>query len=414
MKKVLSILLSICMLVGCFVAMIPSANAAVSNPQRFPTPYRDTIIYKEDFESDAVVNSADSAALFAALGWGGTVGGSIAVVKDTESDNHRMQVTGATESMIVCKDDRLIGGGYIVEYTAIMTKRNPNDKDGKPVDGSGMGFRSSYNIEEAGWNFLAKERGNFDFHFHTKDVSAGSYHEENDIATRIVVSEADPKEFTDRKRGSIVGEEIRFRLVIDPINGLSAYTIDLETGEATIVVGMNADKVSSWAASAHTLNDELILRSIDAKTQYLVDDIEIYTLDTKNYSIPDVFGYQTTALTGETYDIRFLAKIEKNPTATRFGYKVEYRYLVAETDTLYQGTSTIACNYIYTEVTTDNGANTIAYEDFKVLALNVNGVPTDHNITFTVTPFASYWSEFGCEEVYEYGTPVSYTVIIPD
>ncbi len=401
MKKVLSIFLSICMLVGCFVAMIPSANAAVSNPERFPTAYRESLIYSEDFEGDTVVASTNSDTLFSALGWGGQVGGAIKIVQDEGSENHRLEISGATESMIVCKDNALRGGGYIVEYTAIMTGFVSSD-------GMGMGFRSTFDggnsPKTAGWNFLVKERGNFDFHFHTPGVANGNHHSEEDIAKGAPTING-----VERPGGSIYGQEIRFRLVIDPVNGLSAYTIDLETGEPTIVAGMNADYVSSWAASANTLNDEMILRTI-GDTKHQIDDIEIYTLDTKSYSVPDMLGYQTSQHQDGTYDIRFLAKMAKKTEAHRLGYKVEYRYVDTETDRVYRGGAEYSCNYVYSSVSIDNGQGTLSFADFKVLALHINGIPSEHDILFTVTPFVTYWSDLGSMDVYDWGLPTAYIV----
>ena len=404
MKKVLSILLSICMVSACFIALIPTANAAVSDPSRFPAARKGELIYSEDFEDSDIADKTDSA-LHSALGWKGTAMSGIKIVKDADSENHRMQIPSSTESMIVCKDNRLKGGGYMIEYTAIMTVAGSSD-------GQGLGFRSTFDggssPKTAGWNFLVKERGVFDFHFHDPGLTSGNRHEETDIA---VATDADPN------GGSIVGREIRFRLVIDPTYGLSAYTIDLETGKATIVVGMKKDYVADWASYAETLGDEIIIRTIGGTHQ--IDDLQIYEADSSFYEIPGVIGIQTSRdfqdANAQTYDIRIVSKVEKETEAINMGYLVEYRYKVADPngdtdkDMVYTNSKEVTCQYVYSSISDKYGQDEYSLSEFNIMALHVNDIPKTRDgvaisITFTITPFATFWSDIGNKEVTQYGT----------
>ena len=388
MKKALSLLLCLCLLTSCFVMLIPTASAAVtsngiSSPRRFPKMRQAELIYSESFESENVTGATDASALIEALGWTGTAFSNMAIQQDSGSDNHQLYFKANNDSaMTVCTDDRLVGGNYVIEYTATMlTFANG-------ADGAGMGFRSSYKEETAGWNFLAKERGNFDFHFHTSTITADNYHEEVDIAPT-----AETVSGTKRTNGSIVGEKIRFRLVIDAENGLSAYTVDQTTGEATIVVGMNEDCVASWANSSSTLNNTLMIRAINIDTSYLVDDIQIWS-NKKSAPVPRLIGYQTTAPSGGTYDVRFLAGIRLSEgidglNTQSLGFRITHsstksgttknENLVQYSPALYK---TLSDNFGTVEL------SAVSQRYDYLVFLTVKGISTDAEDSFTITPFS--------------------------
>ena len=391
MKKLLSVLLCLSMLAGAVLAMIPAASAAVTDPERFPAMEKAELIYSENFEDDSMTNAFDSTELIELLGWSGTAFQGMEVRKDANSDNHQLYfAANADSNMTICTDDRLAGGNYTIEYTATMLTFASGS------DGAGMGFRSSYKEETAGWNFLTKERGNFDFHFHTTDYAAGNRHSETDIAP-----EAETVDGTNRANGSIVGEKIRFRLVIDAENGLSAYVIDQNTGAATIVVGMNEECVSSWANDSATLNNSVQIRAINTLTSYLVDDIQIWN-NVKTQSVPELIGYQTTSMHNETYDIRFIAGVN-GIAANSMGFNVGYSFV--KNGRTVSGTKTVYCEYLYEALSTDFGSGVISASSTGynyLIALSVTDVPSDVAVTYTVTPFSTFnqTTKTGTQETY--------------
>ena len=396
MKKLLSALLCLCLLAGTVIAMTPTTSAAVTNPERFPEMERAELIYSQNFEGSDVTDAANASALISALGWSGTAFKNMEIRKDGDSNNHQLYFgANADSSMTICTDDRLAGGNYVVEYTATMLTFAAG------ADGAGMGFRSAgFKSTEAGWNFLLKERGNFDFHFHANGVPTGNYHSELDIAPN-----AETVNGSNRANGSVIGEKIRLRLVIDAENGLSAYTVDPITGEATIVVGMNEDKVAAWKGSSSTIDSAVQIRAINVDTSYLVDDIQIWS-NVKTKTVPEIIGYQTTSLQNSTYDIRFIAQT-KGIAATGMGFDVQYSFLMG--GKTISGTKRIYCEYLYQSLTTDFGDSTLKADVENgynyLIALAINGIPSDAKATYTVTPFALY----GEDEV-ALGTAKNYSV----
>lgn len=427
MKKVLSILLSICMLVGCFVAMIPSANAA----EDVSLPKRGELLYSEDFE-DAAYTSLNGADLETALGWQDSTPNVLTdfyITTDTttavgaatptpEDGDHWLRIRPNTtwENTKIFEDERLIGGGYIIEYEQLMV-------DNTSGDGQGMGFRTTECWQEGytTWNFNAKERGNYDVHTSVKGTTSTTnsptevdeakesvtYHNYNASSGLFDGNEQV------RDKGSIMGQVIRFRIYVDPEMGVSAYKVNPETGELTLAAKSNSTVVSTWGAYSKFIPAGIVIRCLGGPTM-LVDDIKIYLADNSDYNIPSIFAYQTTDLTQDTYDIRFLGKIDKVLNANCLGYKVEYRYLDKASDTVYTGTQSVACSYIYSSVSVNEGTETLQFEDFGIVALHIEGVPTTHDITFTITPFAGFWKEIDGQYVYEYGMSTTYTVILPD
>ena len=103
--------------------------------------------------------------------------------------------------------------------------------------------------------------------------------------------------------------------------------------------------------------------------------------------------------------------MEKKTDAINVGYKVEYRYSDAE-GMVHKGSKNLACNYVYESITADG--ETRVYKDFAVIALHIENIPTAYDITYTVTPFATFWSDFGCEQIYVYGEAYGFIVNTPD
>ncbi len=385
MKKLLSAVICFCILTGAVLIWIPEISASVDDPQRFSVAEKKELIYSENFEGASVIAASNKNDLTTALGWTDIKSfSSFELRQDPGSDNHQLYLAPNSESITtVCTDDRLKGGNYMIEYTATMLTFE------KSHHGAGMGFRSG-NFDRAnspttaGWNFLLKERGNFDFYFHTPGISYGNYHSEVDVAPA-------PKTIggVDRPEGSVVGETIRFRLVIDEECGLSAYIIDQATGNATIVVGMNEDRVSDWVKSCYTVDNTVQLRAITAGTSYLIDDIQIWDTGTTD-SVPQVLGYQITPLANDTYDIRFIAGI-RTVASPLTGFEIRYSFL--RNGEAVSGSEIFYCDVLYEEISTDFGKSSISAEALGytyLLVLPLTDIPSDLVVHYTVRSFTQY------------------------
>ena len=117
MKKVLSILLSVMMVAGLFVALIPAASAATKTDLTAavapPSYTLGEAWYTEDFEN--VNASLTGANLFSALGWDAgnkalPSGTTFAV--ETEGENQWVSLIGSAKVVPFLTDERLAGGDY--------------------------------------------------------------------------------------------------------------------------------------------------------------------------------------------------------------------------------------------------------------------------------------------------------------
>ena len=189
MKKIVSIFLTILMVAGLFVALIPTASAASEGRKTLdgvsymapPEVTKGELIMSEDFEDvDATLTNLD---LIKALGWGYKVvtdanndgyGDSdvewLASVKAEITDgidgNQGLHITNTAtlEQLVFASDDRLGGGDYIVEYTFKMTNASLAANSGSGIGATSSGTRGSTTEQRLYWMHQIKHRGSIDQH----------------------------------------------------------------------------------------------------------------------------------------------------------------------------------------------------------------------------------------------------------
>lgn len=332
MKKVLSILLSVMMVAGLFVALIPTATAAVSDTGVQPaiTDNMLTTIYEEDFEnSDYYEETSDpdtgdpvltpkysNADLVAALGWSGSVGSSTLTLVEDDNGNHSVLFNSVADWVLNMVDDaRLAGGNFVIEYTQKMV-------DNTAGDGQGLGFRQGYKSTDAGWNYLLKERGQFDLHCHYDYSTAANAtnvgNTQNDIASGTVTyTNSAGKEIT-RTGGSIMNQSLNFKLVIDANRGIYVYN------DSTLVMATTIAAIGNWSSDAHTLPSLLQIRCISG-VDVEVDNIKVSVYD----------GLPYTCMTKTGSDSFVVSAVSTNAYPTTDNIRFEYFELYnASTETL--------------------------------------------------------------------------------
>ncbi len=291
MKKALSILLSVMMVAGLFIALVPTASAAVTatstmepglNANKLKT------IYAENFDNPAYAGQTGTD-LADALGWASTRD-----VKDetvytkTESGNTWLGLHGSETIMDILDDPRLQKGNFVLEYTQKITDvgmpNGPAEGYSGYTYGGGAGFRQGYQngTGKAGWNYLVKERGHFDLHVHgstndlytvnTDTIAGGSYSDRTD---------------------SLIGEVWHFKVVVDAGLGIYVYSVD-KTDPAnpveTLRCALNAtNKNKEWESlvTQNGLSSVLQIRDINGP-EVLIDDIKVSIYDADSFVISEV------------------------------------------------------------------------------------------------------------------------------
>ena len=397
MKKVLSVFLAVMMVAGLFVALIPTASASTKTSLSYadatPEPIKKKVLYTEDFES--VDSSLTGKALRDALGWTvsanayssekNTPTGATSKIVETENGNHAIQLFagGTWANTCILKDERLAGGDYYIEYTQKMIS---NSK----TDGQGLGFVSNGDRSNnttvhtaTAWQMNLKERGEWDTLAYYKDA-AGRV----DICHSIDYDpSSNPSDNGSSTKGSIVGKEIRIRIVIDADFGMIIYTKEDDRWVMRATMA-NASTSSTWASKSATIGDEILLRLINGPTIQL-DDIEIGTLYGAGESMISMTGYQTTvADQNQRFDLRFVAKasgINDFSTVESVHYEISIAgEAVTGSDTTFV-TKNVYLNYVYESITANFGGSMLEADgDEFYTALHINGC--SEGVIYKVTP----------------------------
>ena len=320
MKRALSILLSVMMVAGLFVALIPSATAAtkttLSQAESTPEPVKNKVLYQEDFEDvDASLTGAE---LREALGWTvstdphsgekSTPSGATSTIVETGTNDHAIELYagGTWGNTTIFQDSRLAGGDYYIEYTQKMTENQGTDGQGLGFVSNGDRTNNTTTVHgKTAWQVNLKERGDWDTLAYYEGATGRvdvCHAFDYDTSSTPSYSESDTN-----KRGSIVGKEIRVRIVVDADFGLIIYT--QENGVWTLqATRASADTTTTWAAKSASIGDQILLRLINGPTVQL-DDIEIGTILGADDPAFVMQGYQTTFTNPDgSFDIRFLAK----------------------------------------------------------------------------------------------------------
>ncbi len=307
MKKVLSVLLSVMMVAGLFLALIPTASAAIdSNGKPLTMAEPGELIYSENFEGENLTGKTNHD-LTTALGWkqwaddgldmdtlkanymkGLNGAGEVSI--STNEDNRSLKlksitwrpVVGGSEaygdewgwSMEILNDGRLYGGNYIIEYTTTVLE---TDKDTKA-----FGFRndrcwaydSDYTDGSApkdGITYMTFLRANGQSHGLYKGTvsgTGGGWSSVNDASVNL---------------GNLVNKTYTYRTVVSTTDGVHTYV--LKDGQWSYHFGMAASATAQYAQDVMKTNNGkyvgigtgLLLCVQDGMTATF-DDISVYTI----------------------------------------------------------------------------------------------------------------------------------------
>ena len=127
--------------------------------------------------------------------------------------------------------------------------------------------------------------------------------------------------------------------------------------------------------------------------------------------VPEVIGYQTTAVEGGTYDLRIVAAVDLPEESTAFGMKIEFRYTQGRKE--YTGTKEYYCRYYYESISTNYGTGTLTAEDCErdyLLAFHVEDCPAGVAVEYTVTTFVVFKELDGTRTTEWSTTPVTFAI----
>ncbi len=295
MKKIISILLSVLMLAGCFVAMIPAVgakNETIENGNIVPTVEKGEQIYAENFEGanlfDAEGTAYRNANLITALGWSGSLAAtettSDSVTLAGDANDHAVEIKAHQSTYLALTfvdDARLAGGDVIVEYTYKLT-----DNTGGVSQRFGVktGGDASTNLcKDTVVTAMVQEQGTTELEAgFPGSKSAKQTNEFFDFATEAVeyVNSAGKTIKRAAGTGSTYGQEFRFRFVVDNEFGLSMWTIG-EDNSATLIAYANmAEKLGAalnWKKLCGAITSDLAFSCQKALTVE-VDDIAVYAI----------------------------------------------------------------------------------------------------------------------------------------
>lgn len=445
MKKFLSVLISVMMVAGLFVALIPSASAvtvtndsaALKMPEDIGQP-----LYTEDFEGENLYNGETALAdhaLTKALGWKqaediasvtvngethdayaqeGLAGTGTATLKSNATNtDHSIQLKmeeqpdGYGWGIQFVNDERLAGGNYIVEFTMVIDSvpttsnwginfRNNHPWQYKTATGVNSSVLPAEDV--FAYNIQIKRNGLWDCHlkpnsttgFASGDVLEGADSTANWLGGIEGTNSGTAGELNDTyladDANSILGCENTFRMVVDASAGVHMFVLNQNTREWMYYFGMDETSRTAFAQNVNKLGSgiNLIVRS---DVTWSVDDISVYSYGTE--TSVKLLGYQTTSLHNATHDVRFIAGV-KNAGAVSMGFNIQYSF--TRDGTPVSGNKDVYCEYLYQNISTDFGddvlnADVEGYDYF--LALTVTDVPSDLDVTYTVTPFAIFEEE---------------------
>ena len=426
MKKALSILLSVMIVAGLFVALVPTASAAelyvVDEVELGET------LYFNDFED--VDGSLEGDDLLAELGWylssnvdangdgyGDTKynydshlrdaeGNALADVLVSENCADGSQAItimstagvaggngGTWETLTFLGDERLAGGDYVIEFDFMALSThieadNAPDFLGTGASGASAGPISvaKYNASaKAGvyWHYGIKSRGQTDIHCsYPGGTNGGKAYGGADYATAALGGESMYSITT------AVNKTIRFRIVIDSTYGLSAWASYDEGSTWTQTDGMTEANATAFASVAKYIGKEIKWRNT-SNFDVAIDNLGIYTIagkeKTGTSNIPTLgttpelviteVSTQATATDNQKFETLVAGDETNGALAGKDGlyYQVDENgnYLLPETPdhaNNYNGQTRFEYLEIY-----NSGNTTVDLSDYSISSWNLSG-----------------------------------------
>ena len=308
MKKIISIVLSVLMLAGCFVALIPTTtanNETIKNPGAVPSVTKGELIYSEDFEgsdlSDAEGTPLTNGDLASALGWSATFVTDDFMTVVAEESDHAVEigaVTSASMELTFLNDSRIAGGDYIVEYTHTMVDNvgGINRAFGVVTGGDASTNACTDTVISAMVEERAQTAVEIGF---PGQKSAKQTTEFYDFATeKVTYTTRTGKNVTRAKgTGSVYGMEIRFRLVIDNEFGVSLWMVGAEDTATLVAYADMQAKIGSinWNKQATAIASNVMFSILKGYT-VKVDDIAVYAIQRDTPKMDGFSKFETPGL----------------------------------------------------------------------------------------------------------------------
>lgn len=313
MKKALSILLSVMMVAGLFIALIPTASAA--DMYVVPMPELGDQLYFEDF--DDIDDSLEGDELFAALNWylayntdadndgygdtrydyatgmatsDGTTTASVTLGTNVADGSQAISFAwngtapvgghGGWENVVFLADENLAGGNYVIEFdmAADSTHETNETVADHPTLGAATGTGASFgpmattkystaSKSTTYWHYGIKSRGNTDIHCsYAGGTNGGKAYGSADYYTGTMYADT-----------TAVNKMDKFRIVVDATYGISAWTSDDNGVTWTQTDSMTEAHAADFSKNAPFIGKELRMRSTGGM-DVTFDNMSVWTI----------------------------------------------------------------------------------------------------------------------------------------
>ncbi|MBQ9086950.1 MAG: hypothetical protein IJY47_07160 [Clostridia bacterium] len=378
MKKLLSMILAIFMLLGTFTALVTTASAATNT----------SVSKTWDFEN---VSGEDSA-LLEALGW--TAQSSAGTLKASVTDGVlRLQnPTKTREDLLVC-DNVALRDGFTLQYDFMYSEATDlpasvswNDKSYTQYNGkadesahfsgdSGTGDNNTWHVQP---------RMNGDFLNSPKNSSW-----------------IDTSKMYSRYASTVFGQWFTLRIEFSTDYGVCTYLKPRESETWTKTDYYSAETLATAKDSSTNFISRYLRLVIRGLVDVQLDNISLSPLD----QLPKFIGYQT-AQTNDTFTLRLITAIE-NKSGTKVGYLLKVSYYDEATGVLNTSElKNIECDYVYQSITYGNTTKTASelWAGMEYLyVLHISEIPRGVGYTYEITPY-----EVKNEQTF-YGRSVTYS-----
>ncbi len=308
MKKIISILLSVMMLAGCFVAMIPTASAKnenIANGSVVPSVTKGELLYSEDFEGANIYDAEETVLsgndLIASLGWSGSVSGknTISVVESDENHAVILKAYMSDYALTFLNNEKLAGGDYIVEYTQTLrnNEKNHDNKFGVVTGGNASKNSGSDTVVSA----MVQEQGASGISVGVPgmklDDMTAEFHDFERTGRASYKSEAGSTK--SRVSGTTYNKTFHFRFVLDSQFGASMYVQkDGETDWTLISYANMAAEIGAvnWQKNATAIRSDVAFSILEGLAIEL-DNIKVYEIERQGgETVPGFVGKMAPSL----------------------------------------------------------------------------------------------------------------------
>ncbi|MBQ9086949.1 MAG: hypothetical protein IJY47_07155 [Clostridia bacterium] len=369
MKKILSILLTLMMVVGTCTALVTATSAATNTA--LPKTW--------DFNNV----SGTGTTLLNNIGWtlvdsskesnlSATVEGGALRLKNSKDSNIYM---------LVCENEAL-KGAYTLQYDFKYAAKSDLP--------AAVGNYTQYNSKTDESGFFSGNNGS---------SVAGTWHVQPRLYGQLLnAPKSDANSWLNASRMS--GN--RFGTLSDSIVADQWFTVKIEYFPGNMVkASIKTQGASSWTLT-DVYSDDQISNSSGTKgfiTKYLRFTLGLYvdiyldniSITARDYT-PEVYGIQYKDSTS-SFDMRMVATI-KDAASTKVGYYVVVSFFDEATGGIRTATKNVECDYVYKSITFNDGNGTVTKTADQLregmtylFALHLEGIPLAETYSYHVIPY---------------------------